>query len=466
MIRPAMRGIRHASTATRQSYDAIIIGAGVIGNSIATELSRSGWRTLNVDKLAGSGHGSTGYSSGICRMMYSLLDSVKFSWEGYTYFEKWEEHIGVKDPQGMARLRQCGALVLRSEASAQFLDRVIASHDAVGLPYELWEADKVQQRLQFDLESYGPQVRIDDDAFGEPRGQKIQGAVYFPMTGYVSDPMLAARNLQTAAEATGRANFLFGETVTSVLRSGGRVSGVRCASGLELSSPVVVNVAGPHSAQVTQIALSDPSENDMTISTRPMRQEVAYVQAPPGVSWDEDGPGLLCTDLDVGVYFRPEVGGKILVGSVEPRCDEEYHIYPEDPEAVYPGRELSGLTDQWTNQVYRLALRMPSLQLPDSQSAQGCAACYDVTEDWVPIYDKSSLPGYYMAIGTSGNQFKNAGVAGRLMSELIEATEGGRDVDENPLDFQLLRIPGGGSISSSTFSRKRQRLQTSGSVLG
>eukprot|EP00435_Cladocopium_sp_Y103_P067313 s104_g29.t2 len=76
--------------------DAIIIGAGVIGNSIATELSRSGWRTLNIDKLRGSGQGSTGYSSGICRMMYSLLDSVKFAWEGYDYFEKWEEHIGVK----------------------------------------------------------------------------------------------------------------------------------------------------------------------------------------------------------------------------------------------------------------------------------------------------------------------------------------------------------------------------------
>eukprot|EP00439_Symbiodinium_sp_Y106_P049786 s1701_g6.t1 len=163
---------------------------------------------------------------------------------------------------------------------------------------------------------------------------------------------------------------------------------------------------------------------------------------------------------------RPEVGGKILVGSVEPQCDEDYHIYPEDPEAVYPGRELSTLTDQWTNQVYRLALRMPSLNLPDSQSAQGCSACYDVTEDWVPIYDKSSLPGFYMAIGTSGNQFKNAGVVGRLMRELIEATEGGQDLDSNPLDFQMQRIPCGGTISSTTFSRKRQRLQTSGSVLG
>eukprot|EP00434_Breviolum_minutum_P014459 symbB.v1.2.012750.t1/scaffold886.1/size155167/6 len=91
-------GSRHMTLSRRcRSYDAIIIGAGVIGNSIATELSRNGWRTLNIDKLRGSGQGSTGYSSGICRMMYSLLDSVKFAWEGYDYFEKWEDHIGLKE---------------------------------------------------------------------------------------------------------------------------------------------------------------------------------------------------------------------------------------------------------------------------------------------------------------------------------------------------------------------------------
>jgi len=174
----------------------------------------------------------------------------------------------------------------------------------------------------------------------------------------------------------------------------------------------------------------------------------------------------MVADIDAGIYFRPEVGGKILVGGIEPACDAPFHEYPVDPEAVYPGRELSGLTEQWTNQVYRAALRMPSLPLPDSTSAQGCTACYDITEDWVPIYDKSALPGYYMAIGTSGNQFKCAGVAGRLMKELIEVSENGHDLDKEPLQFQLQRIPSGGSISSATFSRRRSLLETSASVLG
>jgi sarcosine oxidase subunit beta len=98
---------------------------------------------------------------------------------------------------------------------------------------------------------------------------------------------------------------------------------------------------------------------------------------------------------------------------------------------------------------------MPTLPIPDASNTQGTVACYDVTEDWTPIYDKSALPGYYMACGTSGNQFKNAGVAGRLMREIIEACEAGRDIDHDPLQFQLRRIGGSHAVSSATFSRRR-----------
>ena len=42
-----------------------------------------------------------------------------------------------------------------------------------------------------------------------------------------------------------------------------------------------------------------------------------------------------------------------------------------------------------------------------------------------------------MAVGTSGNQFKNAPVAGAMMAELIIACESGRDHDLDPLPFRL-----------------------------
>ena len=49
-----------------------------------------------------------------------------------------------------------------------------------------------------------------------------------------------------------------------------------------------------------------------------------------------------------------------------------------------------------------------------------CVSRYDVSNDWIPIYDRSSIDGYYMAIGTSGNQFKCTGPAGLLMASIIE----------------------------------------------
>ena len=112
--------------------------------------------------------------------------------------------------------------------------------------------------------------------------------------------------------------------------------------------------------------------------------------------------------------------------------------------------------------VYRLGLRLPSMPLPDSGNTQGIVSLYDVTEDWVPIYDKSSLPGFYMAIGTSGNQFKMAPVVGKLMRAIIEA--GPRDIDVEPLLLPLERV--GGTINSATFSRLRKKLETTGTVVG
>jgi len=56
-----------------------------------------------------------------------------------------------------------------------------------------------------------------------------------------------------------------------------------------------------------------------------------------------------------------------------------------------------------------------------------------VSDDWIPIYDRTDLAGFYVAIGSSGNQFKNAPVAGYCMAELIEAVEGGHDHDADPV---------------------------------
>ena len=52
------------------TYDAVIIGAGVIGCAIALDLARRGFKTLNVDRGPAPGHGSTSWSAAIIRPYY------------------------------------------------------------------------------------------------------------------------------------------------------------------------------------------------------------------------------------------------------------------------------------------------------------------------------------------------------------------------------------------------------------
>ena len=89
---------------------------------------------------------------------------------------------------------------------------------------------------------------------------------------------------------------------------------------------------------------------------------------------------------------------------------------------------------------------------------------YDASDDWVPIYDRSSLPGFFMACGTSGNQFKNAPLAGQYMRAIIDATMGGHDHDADPVQFRGALT--GRDVNLGAFSRRRERAVTSGTVMG
>ena len=114
-------------------------------------------------------------------------------------------------------------------------------------------------------------------------------------------------------------------------------------------------------------------------------------------------------------------------------------------------------------QVLRVCQRIPNLGVPNQMRA--VVDLYDVTDDWIPIYDHSDLPGFYLAIGTCGNQFKNAPIAGELMANIIEATQNGNDQDSTPVDFHLKYI--NHTFSSGFYSRLREVNQDSSfSVLG
>ena len=437
-----------------ERHDAVVIGAGIIGCAIALELARRGWRTLSLDALPAAGYGSTSASAAVIRVYYSTWLGTAVAHEGYHYWQDWQQHLGLPEDTVLARFVAAPSVVIKT-AENQELRPVCALMRDLGIPFEDWDAATLRAALPFySTERFTPPRRPDDPAFGEGDGE-LAGAVLFPTCGYVTDPQLAARNLQQAAMRHG-AEFRFGAKVVAIERTGSgltgdRVARVRLADGSTIEAPVLVNAAGPHSGRINALA---GVLDEMGVRTRPLRQEVAHLPAPPGA--DLEHRPLICADGDVGCYWRSEVGNTLLIGGLEPACDPLEWI--EDPDDWN-----EALTEQWTAQVYRAALRMPDLPIPSR--AQGYAALYDVADDWIPIYDRTSLGGYYMAVGTSGNQFKNAPLVGVMMAELISACEHGHDHDREPV--RHVGRYTGHEIDLGFFSRRRGVNRASSfSVLG
>ena len=79
--------------------DAIVIGAGVMGSSIAYELQKSHLDTLVLDKGEAVGGGSTSASSAVIRFNYSTHAGVTAAWESRQRWLSWAEHLGLEENQ-------------------------------------------------------------------------------------------------------------------------------------------------------------------------------------------------------------------------------------------------------------------------------------------------------------------------------------------------------------------------------
>lgn len=445
----------------QKTSDIAIIGAGIIGNSIALSLARKGF-TVNVyDNGPAPGYGTTSYSSGICRMYYSLLDSVKFSWEGYHYWDQWEDHLQFKDANGYAKLNKCGALFLKSKNSNTFLNNSCKLMKQVGVPHDnlnFIETQAYTNLLDMDIKNTYYPCNIEDPLFGYPdKNNDITGSVYFPETGYIGDPLLATLNLYHSSKNLG-VEFHFNTNISEInVDNTNSINGITTSNNEKIYHPIVINCGGPYSTKINHMAFTNNNIlSDSNINCRPLRREVAYTQYDHD-HFNIDKHGIIVIDLDCGLYFRPEIGNKMLIGSTEPDCETK--IWEDDLENMNTQN-----TDLWFNQMCRAALRIPHLEIPNPKNQKYIVSTYDVSDDWTPIYDKSSISGYYTAIGTSGNQFKNAPVAGEMMSELIENCENGIDHDKDPLQYKLKKTDG--TIDTSIFSRLRSVHSNDKNVFG
>ena len=424
---------------------AIVIGAGVIGCSIAFEMAAKGYEVISIDKAQGPGQGSTSASSAVVRFNYSTFDAVALAWESFHCWKNWPEHLGKKQER-YSKMIDVGVVML--DAPVISGEKTSQLFDAVGIPYEVWNSTDLLKNVSgIDVGKYWPPKTLADDAFWEEASESL-GAIYTPNGGYIDDPLLATENLAQAAISAG-VTFRFKTKVTAILQEGNKVIGIEVDGAEKIFADVVINAGGPWSNSINKLA---GVGQDFTISVRPMRQEVHQITTPMNLL-----SGPIIGDLDLGTYMRSSPTGSTLIGGTEPECDRLDWV--DDVEAV----NLNRTKELFEAQVTRAARRFPALKIPNT--ASGIAGIYDVAADWTPIYDRTELDGFFVAIGTSGNQFKNAPMVGKLMTELIDAVRAGHDHDVEPVKVRAERT--GNEISLGAFSRKRAfNAENTGTVMG
>ena len=353
---------------TTHSFDAIIIGGGIAGTSLAFHLAGRGLKPVVLERqhLAA---GATGRSSGLVRMHYDLEPESRLAWASFHYFRNWKEIVG-----GECGFTRTGFLQIVAPAYTEKLKANVAMHQRVGIPSLVV--------TPADVKRLAPEFVTDD----------FEAAAYEPESGY-ADPVSTAQAFLNAARERG-AELVADCRVTGIRLAGGRVSGVSSTQG-SFSAPVVVNAAGAWAAEIGKLA-------EVLIPLDTWTHEVAFVRRPAGMPAH---PTVI--DDSLSMYFRPETGGLTLVAL------EDGNRFGESPEADTE-HVAGGFVER---AVERLSRRMPRIEAGSLHSAH--TGRDGITPDQRCILDQAGPDGFYVACGFSGTGFKLGPAVGACLAELI-----------------------------------------------
>jgi sarcosine oxidase subunit beta len=351
-----------------QNFDAIIIGAGVMGTSIAFHLTEKGLKPLILERRQ-VGFGATGSSSGLVRMHYDLEVESRLAWASFQYFRNWRERVG-----GECGFTRTGFLHIEPEKHASQLRGNVEMQKRLGIPTGIISGD--------DVKRLAPAFHTED----------ISIAAYEPESGY-ADATLTANSFLTAAKARG-AEFMQDCEVTGLQVSAGKITGVKTA-GAEFSAPVVINAAGAWAGSVSEMA-------GVKIPLDTWTHDVVHVRRPAAVG---DHPTVI--DSSLGMYFRPDSGGLTLVA-----LEDDSRI-GESPDA-----ELGYVAKDFVERsIERICMRIPAIEHGSLHSSH--VGRDSLTPDQRAIIGAAGPQGFYLVTGFSGTGFKLSPAVGLCVSELV-----------------------------------------------
>ncbi|MDQ4044497.1 MAG: FAD-binding oxidoreductase, partial [Chloroflexota bacterium] len=111
-----------------RTAEAVVIGGGVNGTSIAFHLAKAGLRDVVLLERWNLGAGATGKSGALVRMHYSNIAETQLAFESLKYIENWSDMVG-----GDCGFHQGGTLVFASREHRDHLEATLAIQREVGV---------------------------------------------------------------------------------------------------------------------------------------------------------------------------------------------------------------------------------------------------------------------------------------------------------------------------------------------
>ncbi|MBS3819088.1 FAD-binding oxidoreductase [bacterium] len=334
----------------KRTYDAAVIGAGIIGMATAYYLSEAGMDLAVVEKES-IGSGSTLRCIAGIRQQFSTPTSIGVMKESVSLFSQMEEEFGFP-----VDFYQDGYLLM---AHNQKLEEVFKSN------IEVQKKEGVNVSLLSPQEAQSVVPKLNT--------QGLRAAAYCPDDGQAY-PFAVLKGYKDKLDEKKRDFYLHNPVVNLQNKKNFLIS---LQDGTVIEAPKVLLSAGPWTAELGKMMGLD-------LPLYPERHEAIVTERIPRMI----GPMLVDYRKD-GCYFHQFLDGHIL------GC---YSPHPNVPGI----RKDSSL--EFIKEMGRRMVRLVP-ELEKVHILRQWAGCYTMTPDGSPIVDQSAVDNLYVASGMCGHGF-------------------------------------------------------------
>ena len=393
-----------------ESYDFIVIGAGVIGASVAFHLAELGAKRVLVLERLQIGAGTGAQSSGILRTHYSVPENVQLAHQSWAAFNSFAHY--VDDPEASSGLVNCGYMIAAGgDERVAALRASLEQQKTMGVTVEMLDAQQARERL--------PIAQFDE--------QELIG--YEPHAGF-ADAYLVNTGFARAARRRG-VKILEGVGVDGLVMDGQRVKGVQTKAGTFFAGQVI------STQNMWAIELGQWLKREIPLV--PERHQVLALEA--SEPYTNEMPVFKDLSSSGMLYYRSYGGKQMLVS--EGLVGEALST-PDDTQG-----DIS--LDQVVEIGEQVAKRFPAYS--EGELASSWTGVYDVTPDWNPVLGAMpGVEGLLVGFGFSGHGFKLCPAVGKVLAQAAMGLE--TDVSLRPYQFErfekgelLLGKYGAGAVS-------------------